>query len=278
MATPGFDEDLLETAVERREALTTLAEAPHHRRELQEALDISKTTCHRIVRTFDNHGLLGRTDSGYTLSTKGELIAEQAGHYVRNMRTACLLEPLAEAVEETEFEFDVELFTDARITHPKPNDPTLPINREFQIFRESETHLQLDYNRHIPRLYVEQLGDIVLEHGMQFEHVLPKALVQDRLDRFEGLHRRQVEGELDAAVSYRINDEAPFGVTVYDRSHAVLRAYDDDTGSLTVMVDTDDPEAVAWAEAVYEHYRERAKPPEEVENLPDWTPSPDLDI
>lgn len=273
-----FDEDLLETAVERRAVLTTLAEAPHHRRELQETLDISKTTCHRIVRTFDNHGLLRRTDNGYTLSTKGELIAEQTSKYVRHMRAACHLGPLAEAFEDTEFEFDVELFSDARVTRPEPDDPTLPISHEFQIFQDSESHLLLDYNQYIPPLYIEQLAELILEQGMQLEQTVPKEMVEERLERFDDLHRQQVKGEIDATISYNVHDGIPFGMTIYDRSHVVLRAYDDETGSIAVLVDTDDPEAVAWAEEVYEHYRERARSPEEVEGLPDWTPSPDLDI
>lgn len=278
MAESGFDDELLEIAVGRRPVLAALAESPRHRRELQEKLDISKTTCHRIVRTFDDRGLLERTDKGYTLSKKGELVAQQTDQYHRNIRAACLLEPIAARFEESEVDFDLELFADARVTRPEPDNPTVPINREFQIFRDSETHLKVDYNQYIPPLYIEQLADIIVEQGMQFEHVLPKEMVEQQLSQFPDLHRKQADGEIEAQVKYRICEDVPFGMVIFDRSHVVLRAYDDETGSVEVMVDTDDPDAVAWAEDVYEHYRERADPPAEVDGLPDWTPDPNLDI
>lgn len=278
MAEPDFDEDLLEIAVERRSVLATLAGSPRHRRELQEELDISKTTCHRIVRTFDDRGLLRRTDRGYTLSKKGDLVAEQVDQYYRKMRAACLVEPIAAAFEETQFDFALELFADARVTRPEPDNPTLPINRDFQIFRDSTTHRKVDYNQYVPPFYIEQLADIVLEQGMRFEHILPKELVEQQLSQLPDLHKKQVRGEIEAQIKYQICEEIPFGMTIYDRSHVVLRAYDDETGSIEVMVDADDPDAVAWAEGVYEHYRERADPPEECDDLPGWTPSPDIDI
>ena len=209
---------------------------------------------------------------------KGQLIAEQTNKYVRHVRAACNLEPLAEAFEDTAFEFDVELFADARVTRPEPDDPTLPISHEFQLFQDSESHLLLDYNQYVPPLYIEQLADIILDRDMQLEQILSKAVIEDRLERFEDLHRRQIEDDTDATITYRVHERIPFGMTIYDRSHVVLRAYDDETGSIAVLVDTDDPDAVAWAEEVYEHYRERARLPEEVEGFPDWTPSPELEI
>lgn len=278
MPAPEFDADVLETALERREILAALADAPYHRQEIQEAFDVSKTTCHRIVRTFDEQGLLRRTDNGYTLSTKGELVAAQAEDYYANVRAACLLAPIAAAFEATPLEFDLEHFADARITRPTPDDPTRPINQDFQLFQDSETHITVDGNQYIPPLYMEKLAEIVVDEGMRFEHILPPDILSDRLSMFEDLHRRQLRGDIDAMVTYRVCEDVPFGLVLYDHSHVVVRAYDDETGSVTVMADTDDPAAVSWAEDVIGHYRERAQPPEAVEGVPDWAPTPDLDV
>lgn len=278
MPEPAFDEELLEIAIERRPVLETLLEGPHHRRELQEQLDLSKTTCHRIIRTFDERGLLERTDNGYALSIKGEMLAEQTQQYHDNVRAVSLMEPVVASFRETPFEFPIEHFADGRITVPEPDNPTVPISTEFEIFQQYDTHLQIDYNQWIPPLYMEQLADIVLEREMQFEHILTADMVQDRLDRFADLHKQQVEGEINAEISYRVCDSIPFGMTIYDREHVAVRAYDDDTGTIALLVDTDDPEAVAWAEEVHAHYHEVATPAAEVSVLPDWTPCPDVDI
>lgn len=273
MTGGAFDETILKTAVQRRDVLTALARSPRHRRELQEELDISKTTCHRIVRTFDDNGLLDRTDSGYALTRRGELLETYVDEYARNVRATFELAPLVAAFADLPVDFDVELFADAAVTRPDPNDPTIPLNREFDLFRDADYFTVVDTNQHVPPLYLERVLDIAIEDGKRAEHIAPKAVIQKRLDEFPDVHQRH--DDVDAELTYRVCDEATFGLTLYEHDHVVLRAYDDDTGSITLLVDTDDPGAVSWAGDVVEHYRGRADPPSTYGDLPDWTPAAD---
>lgn len=253
-----------------------LSDGPHHRRDLQEALDISKTTCHRIVRTFDENGLLRRTDRGYELTNKGDRLEAAVDEYYRTVRATFRLEPLATAFEQAAVEFDFKAFTDARITRPDPNDPTLPLNREFELFQEAERFSVIDSNQHVPALYLEQVFEICIEEGKSGEHIAPKSVIEKRLSEFPQLHKKHPE--VEATLTYRVCEGPPFGLTLYDHEHVVVRAYDDDTGSIELMVDTDDPDAVTWAEDVINHYREEADPPSAVDELPDWTPNADIDF
>lgn len=270
-----FDEEILQTAVTRRPFLAALAKAPKHRQELQEELDVSKTTCHRVVRAFDEHGLLKRTDSGYSLTEKGTLLEMYVDEYRQKVRAAFLLEPLIEAFGSVAVDFDIELFADARITRPDSNDPTLPFNREFELFREANQFSAVDGNQHIPTPFLERVYEMGIEKGMKAELIAPKPIVKKRLSMHPDLHKRH--SEVDAQLTYQICDEVPFGVVVYDHEHAVVRAYDDDTGSVELMMDSDDPAAVSWAENVLDHYRQKADPPSEFDGLPDWTPSTDVE-
>lgn len=271
-----FDEKILKTAVKRRDVLTALAAEPHHRRELQDELDISKTTCHRIVRTFDSNGLLDRTDSGYALTRKGELLEAYVDEYARNVRATFELAPLVAAFEGAPVDFDVELFADATITRPDPTDPSMPLNREVEFFRDADYFSVVDTNQHVPPLYLEQVLEIGIEDGKHAEHIAPKHVIRKRLDEFPDAHKRH--SDVGAALKYRVCDEATFGLTLYERDHVVLRAYDAETGSITLLADTDDADAVDWAGNVVEHYRERADPPSAHDDLPDWTPDADLDF
>lgn len=79
-------------------------------------------------------------------------------------------------------------------------------------------------------------------------------------------------------MKYRVCEDPTFGLTLYDGAHVVVRAYDDETGSIELMADTDDPAAVSWAEDVVEHYRRAADPPAAVDALPDWTPDAEIDF
>lgn len=270
MARGTFDEGILKTAVERREALALLAEGPHHRREMQAELEISKTTCHRIVQTLDNNGLLDRTDRGYELSAKGELLESYVDDYYRNVRATFEYDSLVTAFAETDVTFDIEAFHDARITRPEPNDPTLPLDREFDIFREADYFTIVDGNQHVPELYLEQVFEIGLAQGKEAEHIAPLPIVEKRLSQFPAVHKRH--SDADATLKYRICSDVPFGLVLYEDEHVVLRTYDDETGSVELMVDTTSEAAVAWARDVIQQYREKADPPSAFDELPDWTP------
>lgn len=92
MTVGEFDDDVLETALDRRVVLSALATEPHHRRDLQQEFDISKTTCHRIVRSFDEKGLVRRTESGYVATLLGRIVAEQVARFEEVVRTAYRME------------------------------------------------------------------------------------------------------------------------------------------------------------------------------------------
>ncbi|WP_049925640.1 transcriptional regulator FilR1 domain-containing protein [Halopiger goleimassiliensis] len=270
MAEGTFEEEILLTAVERRDALALLADGPYHRREIQAELELSKTTCHRIVRTFDDYGLLERTDDGYKLTATGELLASAVDDYVRDVRTTFECGPFVAAFAETDVTFDVDAFRDARITRPEPNDPTLPLDREFDVFREADHFTLVDGNQHVPELYLEQVIEIGLEHGKEAEHIAPLPIVEKRLTQFPEVHKRH--SEVDATLQYRICPDVPFGLVLYEDEHVVVRTYDEVTGSIELMADTDADDAVAWARDVIQHYREKADPPSAYDDLPDWTP------
>lgn len=274
MADDTFDEEILTTAVERRDALALLADGPHHRREIQAELDLSKTTCHRIVRTFDNYGLLERTDDGYELTATGTLLESAVDNYAKTVRATFEYEPFVTAFAETDVTFPVEAFHDARITRPEPNDPTLPLDREFDIFQRAEYFTVVDGNQHVPELYLEQVIEIVLEHGKEVEHIAPLPIVEKRLSQFPEAHKQH--STVEATLKYRICSNVPFGLVLYDDEHVVVRTYDDETGSIELMVDTDAEAAVTWARDVVQQYREIADPPSAFDELPDWTPDGQL--
>lgn len=269
---PG--DDLLETAVQRRGVLAALAAAPHHRRELQTRLDISKTTCHRIVRSFDEKGLLRRTADGYELTALGRTLHEQVDAYERGVRAARRLEPLLSAFEAAEVAFDVSLFADATVTRPQPEDPSPPVTRFLELFRDAETVKSLDGTSFTPPLYVEEMFETAMQDGGRGIAIFPKSVVERRLSAHPDLHRRAAEAEVP--VRYRVHDDIPFGLTIYDGDRVGLRAYDDETGALLLFADTDDPEAVDWAERLFERYYDQSEPLSAFDAFPDWMPASEL--
>ena len=269
MSATEFDPAVLTTAVERKPVLDALAKEPHHRKELQAELDLSKTTCHRIVRTFDDHGLLRRTDSGYELTRLGEIVHEQVESFDATVRTAYRLQPLVAAFDEAGASVDVALFGDARVTIPEPGDPYPFADRTMDLFRSSDTIRIVDCNQLVPPLYVEKMLDIAIGTGMSGEFIITEEIALANMEQFPERQREVAEG--DAAGEYRVHDGITFGMAIYD-DHLDLRAYDEETGTPVLYVDTDDPDAIAWAENVYARYYEESRPATDLDGFPDWAP------
>lgn len=262
------DDDLLETAVRRKPALAALAEEPRHRRELQAELDLSKTTCHRIIRSFDEKGLVRRTESGYELSPLGRIVAAEVSRFEENVETACRLNPLLELFESSAESFDYGVFTDADVAWAVERDRSFTLDRSVELVKDCDVIRVIDWTP-VPELYLEKILDIIAEDGMKAEAIYPKAEVETRLERFPELHEKQADS--DAQPRYWVYDDVPaWGMTIYGDSLVQLRAYERDTGAYVLDATADDPEAVEWAMDVFSTYRERADPLTAIDDLPDW--------
>lgn len=255
--------DILDEALTRREALKTLGERPLHRRELEERLDVSKTTCHRIIRSFDQHGLLRRTEEGYRLSRLGEVVADELDQATRNVATARELEPLLSALDATDVDFDVSQFTEATITRAQPDDPYPPIKRFMTLLQRSSTLRSLDRTSIAP-LHVDEIFQRIFAGELTVKAIYPRSVIEKLLSEYPDYHRRASEL---GRFTYRVHDSISFGMSLFD-DRVGLRAYDTETGTLRLFSDTGNPEAVAWAEDTFTQYYEQAERPDW---LPDWT-------
>jgi len=270
-----FDEEILTTAVERRPVLAALARNPHHRTELQEELGLSKTTCHRIVRTFDDRGLLRRTDRGYELTQLGEILHERVEEFESAIRAAYRLQPLVAAYDDTDIRFELDLFMDATVTRPEPGDPYPFVDRTMDLFRESDTIRVIDCNPLVPPMYIERMLEIALETGMRGEFIVTEEIARGNMQQFPELQRQVAESDRTSG-KYFVYEEIPLGLALYD-DHLDVRVYDEETGAPTLYVDTDNPDALEWAEDVYAEYRDRAEPASALDGFPEWAPDTALD-
>lgn len=264
----AFDDDLLELTVDRRAALEALAAGPHHRRELQKELSVSKTTCHRIISTFDDHGLVTRTDSGYALSTYGEVVTEHASHFANEVEMASRLRPLFDLFDVSDGSFDTSLFTDPMVDWTVEDTGTFSIDRGVDRVRDTELLRVLDWTP-VPDLYYEKILGILAENQARVESIYPESEVADRLERFPDLHDELLDA--GARPRYWVYEAVPpWGMSIYDDSLVEVRAYEQQSGGYILEAVSESEEAVAWALDVFEDYRDRARAVTDVEGLPDW--------
>lgn len=267
MTVGEFDEEVLETAIARKDVLRALAAEPHHRREIQAEFDVSKSTCHRIIQSFDEKGLLRRTEAGYEATLLGHIVAEQVDRFEDVVETAYRLDPLLELLESSGEAFDDSVFTDAGANWTVERGQAL-IDSGVERVRNAEVLRVLDWTS-VPDLYIERIFRIMIENGTRGEAVYPRAEVENRLESFPDLHEELLEA--GAGHRYWVHENVPpWGMTIYDDSLVELRAYEQRTGAYVLDATSDDPGVVRWAKDVFTDYRDRADPLTEVDGLPDW--------
>lgn len=263
-----FDEELLELAVDRQAALQALAEGPHHREELQEALSVSKSTSHRIVREFDEWDLIERDDSGYSLTLFGELLAAYSRQFEARVDAAAGMRPLLGQLDAADESIDPTLFVEPDIEWTVERSGSFSIDQGLERVRDTELLRVLDWTP-VPDLYHERILRILAENEAKVESIYPEAEVEDRLERFSELHDELLEA--GARPRYWVYEDVPqWGLSLYDDELLELRAYDADSGAHLLRAVSSASPAVSWGLDVFDRYRERARSLYEVESLPDW--------
>lgn len=246
--------ELLDVSISRMDVLDLLRTGPLRRAELESDLGVSKTTAHRIVRALSDHGLVERTVEGYALTPFGQVAAEEVVRTRRTFEAADALRPFLDAIAAVPFDLDVSQFADAVVTTSRPTDPYPPVARFMELLVGSSTLRGFDTTTIAP-IFVDDIRREILG-GMEVSVVyLPDTAAQIADAHPEELADSMASGNVELFTS----ESLPFGLALFD-DRIGIGAYDTGTGMLTTFVDTDDPDAIEWGEALYEHYREDAEP------------------
>lgn len=235
----------------RAPMLTALDDGPLDRQALEERLDVSRATSHRFTRWLGDRGLIKRVDGQFRLTEPGRAVTEAVGGFKTAVTTATLLGPALEAVNDADPSIPpvpLQAFADATVTSPEGGDPHGPMTRYVSLVHETETLRGFDTWTIAPT-YMAEIQDRILA-GMETELIDPLDVVEDVMDNYP---ERCVQVCVSGYLTIRLHDALPFGLALFD-DRIGLAIYDSDTEVLSAFVDTDDPEAREWAEAVYESY------------------------
>lgn len=133
------DTDRLGDIVRHGPVLEVLRDGPRDRREIEEALDVSRATSHRFPQWLDQRGFVEKVDGRFQLTGPGEAIADEVLRFEANVRTVQRLFPLLELICEDHQEFVLKPFVEARVTRAEPEDPYRPVERFLSLLGESDT-------------------------------------------------------------------------------------------------------------------------------------------
>lgn len=222
------------------------------RRELQDRLSVSRATCHRHTRKLQELGLIERLDGPFQLTEAGRLLTNSLTTFKQEVRSTLQLAPVLDAVGEAPVEIDAEAFTDAIVTSAERGDPYSPIARFLTLVRGTKTLRGFDIDGIAP-LYLDEIQRRIVD-GMETKDVVLPVAVKDSLDTYP---EKCLEACVSGNLTLKLHDELPFGLAIFDERVGV-GVCEPDTRQLRVFVDTDSPEVLEWAEAVYQIYNSEA--------------------
>lgn len=255
--------DVLQAAIDRQPLFGVLRDGGATRADVQGALNVSRSTAHRIVNRFESLGLVEQANGVYRLTPFGRVVADETEYVTSTVAVASRLSPLLETFERATEDVELHVFEDADVTVPEPGDPYRPMRRllvlvedaarirEFAPTMPDPAYLRTLYHR-----VQSQLDATVLYPGP----------VVDRLRRENevALERALADGDLDV----RVGDVPEFQLVVAD-DHVYVGGYNDDASRLCLVAETDDPAAVEWANECFRNRWTGATPYEDYRDAED---------
>ncbi|ELY55212.1 transcriptional regulator [Natronococcus amylolyticus DSM 10524] len=246
-------------------ALAAMAARPRTRGELRELTGASPSTTRRTLRGFDDRGWVRRDGYRYRATALGAAVASGMETLLALIETERTLRGVWTELPDAILELALEQPGRTTVTVAEHDTPYRPVNRFRSLLHETDRFRFVGFDVGLYDPCTDVFGRRVLD-GMDTELIDSPDVAAYMLSTYPERCARLLETENLTAL---VHDELPsYGISRLDDRVAVS-GYDPDSGGVTVLVDTDLPEAREWADAVYATYRSEARPlePERVEDV-----------
>lgn len=245
----------VEALARRADLLRAVRERPRPKPALADELSVSRSTVDRAVRDLEAEGFVERSD-GVTLTLQGRLALDSYETFAAQLQDLTAAETALQSLPD-DARVDRALFRGATVVEASPVAP----QRATEAYRSlvADATQVRGYASALLDGNVETFRDRIVEHGVDVELVLDPAV----LEALVGNHGSAVADARDTGrlTMLEAANELSYSLMLVDtaeETHATALFYDD-TGH-TGLVRNDTPEAIAWAEGVYEDLRATADP------------------
>jgi predicted transcriptional regulator len=253
----GSGPSRLMTAVDRRgDLLRVLGEESLQKHELEEALDVSRSTIDRAIRELEELGLVRRRDDGYDRTLCGRIAMEEYTRFHRSISGLCEATELLESVDD-DAPVDGALVAGARVVEATRASPHRPLEELYEVVDRAES-----VRGFAPAIHPQQVDMYrrrIVDEEMRGDLVVTEDAVQQLVSRYDDALEAGLDS--DAAQFWRTDDDLSYSLTLAttpDGSHVGVLVYDDSGIAGAIINDT--PAAVEWAERRFEEGRADASP------------------
>lgn len=255
MGGSGDADDVLRAAIERRPLFDELAAAEGaSRRDIQDTLDVSRSTAHRIVNRFEEMDLIVQQNGQYTLTPFGEVVADETERATSTVGVARKLSPLLETLDDSDEDIRLRAFDEATVTSPEPGDPYRPMRRLLSLVEDASRIREFASTTPEPA-YRSTLFERTNEE-LRAAVIYPRTVVEQMRTHLEADIERFID---DDGLALRVGELPGFRLVIADE-HVYLGGYNEDSSQLRIVVDTDKLAAVDWARQVFRKRWRNATP------------------
>ena len=256
--SPVADIGYLSRSEHRIPMLVSLTDRPRSRSELCELTDVSSSTARRTLSEFEDRTWVRKEGYQYVATRLGDAIADGIEDLIDLFETEQKLRDIWHWLPDAVIELPAETWSEMTVTLPEPDSPYRPVNR-FKSLLQQTTE-------------VRYLRPEVALMEPCFDELLP--LIDDGVDITlvdrPGCHEYFITTypERSLAMEKRENftvlehDELPrYGIGLLT-NRVTISCYEQDSGSVQALVDTDVPAIREWAESTYTSFENEAQPVE----------------
>ena len=233
--------------------LVALTVRPRSRSELWEMTGVSSSTIRRTLGEFEDRNWIRRTGYQYETTQLGAFIASAMADLLGQFETERKLRDIWHWLPGEANGFTIDMCSDAVVTVADADAPYRPVNRFRSLVRETDRLRFSGFDVALLEPCKDDLCRRIID-GMRTELINPPRVAEYiRSTDPEPFSEALESGNL----TVRLHDDLPsFGVGIFDHRIAIS-AYDPNSVTVRVLVDTDAPEAREWAESTYESYRRK---------------------
>ncbi len=253
----GDDATILRALVARRRDLLAAADTDVvDKRDLTEALDVSRSTVDRGVRELERAGLAERVDGGVRRTLPGTLALRE--HERTNERLAAVADASAVlSALPNDAGVDAAVLVGASVVSPTPDSPYASLGYQRGVVERADA-----LRASTPAVLGPQV-DFYHEQTVEGGLDLTVVVTGDVLDQILRGHRSQLRDALDTGHVdvYWTDDALPYGLVVTRTEtggEMFVTVYGDD--GIVGTVGNDSAEAVAWARRTIDDQLAHAEP------------------
>ncbi|OYR41332.1 MarR family transcriptional regulator [Halorubrum sp. Ib24] len=256
--SPISDIAYLARSEHRVPTLVALTERPRSRSELCELAGVSSSTIRRTLDEFEDRVWIRKDGYQYTATRLGEAIASAMQDLIEQVETERKLRDVWHWLPEEVSDFPIETWDAMTITVAEPDSPYRPIDRFESLLKETN-----DLRLVRPEIaLMEPCFEVLVQLIDEGVDVVLVARPESHTYFLSTYPERSVEMmQQDNFTVLEHDSLPPCGTGLLDE-RAAISCYEQDSGTVHVLIDTDVAAIREWAQSVCDTYASEAQPVE----------------